>query len=78
MGHLTDKFVCDKCGNLDSIYSTHQTTAGGFYCARCQAGSDGSWHGYFDEVKEQDDPDHGPLINRRDDSDDDANWPSFS
>ncbi len=56
---MTDLFVCECCGCVDSIHATQQLTPG-FKCSECATGS---WHGQF--PKEQYDPEeHLDVLNR--------------
>lgn len=45
---MSNMFVCTKCGNVDSIFTTRQETEGGLECKRCK---DGDWHDMFEERK---------------------------
>ena len=56
---MTDLFVCEQCGNVDSIHATQQLTPG-FKCHRC---THGTWHGMFEE-KQWDPNDPTPMLNR--------------
>lgn len=41
---LSNNFVCDRCGCVDDLTATQQTTPGEYLCHECKYGS---WHGYF-------------------------------
>jgi hypothetical protein len=68
---MSNDFVCDQCGNVDSIFATQQTTPGMYVCHRCKHGE---WHNQFSE--ERYNPDyHHDMLNR---SGSDGNTTSFS
>lgn len=52
-------FCCDRCGNLDSIRTTHQVGGNMYQCYRC---INNCWHGYFEET--QYNPEEHEVINR--------------
>lgn len=58
---MTNIFCCERCGNVDSIHATPQTSVG-YECARCKTGD---WHGEFPEEKYDFDR-HGPALNKAD------------
>lgn len=56
---MTDLFVCEECGAIDSVHATQQLTPG-FKCSECATGN---WHGQFQkEIWTADNP--TPVINR--------------
>lgn len=65
-------FECERCGNVDSIHSTPQTSVG-YECHRCK---NGDWHHEFPEERYDFDK-HGPALNKINPSNDDG-YPSFS
>lgn len=58
---MTDTFACEKCGNVDNIHATPQTSVG-YECHRCKHGE---WHHNFPEERYSFDM-HGPALNRAD------------
>lgn len=56
---MTDLFVCEQCGAIDSVHATQQLSSG-FKCHECVHGH---WHNQFPkEYWSESDP--TPVINR--------------
>lgn len=68
---MTDIFKCERCGNVDNIHATQQTSIG-FECHRCKHGE---WHHQFPEEQYSFEK-HGPALNVQPPSD--CGFPSFS
>ncbi len=55
---LSNLFVCDKCGCVDDLSATQQTSSG-YECHECKYGT---WHGFF--PKERYNESEHDVVNR--------------